>query len=206
MNTTMKSIFTAYGLVAVVSSSSIAAAETTVFSGQGAAVSTGVYVDYFWINLYVTESASKSKSAGTSSSAGASINGYISDGIYFYYFWGETTTIEFNATKTGNIPDNVTASGSIPVTGFYWEGMSPTTDFSDTVTFNINAEALSDQAYSTSGKDHYDYGTFKQNVSWEEQYAPASLSESSITSSFVTEDLSEGTISQGKSHTVEIIK
>jgi hypothetical protein len=101
----------------------------------------------------------------------------------------------------------VIASGSIPVTGCYWDvSYSSCISFSDTITFSIDAEALSDQAYSSSGKDHYDYGTYKQNVSWEDKYAPASLSESSVTGSFFSETFSEGIISQGKSHSVEIIK
>ncbi|WP_020562451.1 hypothetical protein [Methylosarcina fibrata] len=209
MKTTMKFIFAALGLTIAVFSPFITVAETSVFSGQGAAVyasSSGVINEVpYWLHLSVFENASKSKSVKGGSS-GAYINGYISDGGYFYYFWGETTAIEFNASKAGSFPEKVTASGSIPITGFYWGEMSPTTDFSDTVTFNINAEALIDQAYSSSGKDHYDYGSFKQNVSWDEKNAPASLSESFITGSFFSKIPSDNTISQSKGHTVEIIK
>ncbi|WP_020562452.1 hypothetical protein [Methylosarcina fibrata] len=213
MNTTMKSICATCSMIASISMPLIAGAANSVFSGKEAYVAASVSdgVNYS-IRIRAFENASKSKSAKGSSS-GAYIEGYIFDEDYFYYFWGETTTIEFNATKTGGFPEKVTASGSIPGTWypFCYDVICDYDSYEDTVQFSVDAEAVTDQVVNWSGTRKSDYGTLKQNAHYNQTFAPAVFNDLSVTSRFDTLNTDTasytfGEVGKSKSHSVEITK
>lgn len=206
MNTIIKSALVAYVLFIAVSFTLLAEADTFVFNGQRASVSTAVYSENLFLTLGAYEDAYKSKSSKINSN-GAYVFGFYDDEENYYYFFGDAFGIEFNATKTGNLPDKVKTSGSIPVTGEKCDASdSSCTPFSDTVIFIIDAEALSDQSMSSKGNSHSDDGIVKLNFTWNNEFIPASFNGSSITSSFGTETPSEVTIGQSRGNSVQITK
>ncbi|MGZ8194564.1 MAG: hypothetical protein ACXWTH_02955 [Methylosarcina sp.] len=204
----------AFGLIAAAFTplAAEAKAAVTVFSGSEAFVQ--VFYNYYddsgnyWdINVGAFENASKSKSVKGISS-GAIVWGSAWDGTYFYFLNGDTTSITFKAE--GALPKNVTASGSIPVivTTCDWS-FENCTDSSDTVTFNLNADALRDQAESRSGVEHWKYLIFKTSLTYDRNYVPAVFSDdSSIVSPFgisIPDELNSiGSVGYAKSHLLDI--
>jgi hypothetical protein len=209
MNTTMKSILAACGLSAAGFASIASAANNSYFSGTGDYVQFGDYFlsgnNYVYLRVSAYENVARGKSAKVTSS-GASAEGNFSDGTYFYYFNGDTTTIDF--ASEGKIPDKVTASGSIPGIWTMCDDFSVCIDYAeDNIQFNVEAEALADQAGSESGVRHYEFGPFKTTVHFDQTFAGASLSNSSITSEiYGSADFNLGYVGYSLSHTVEFSK
>ena len=66
---------------------------------------------------------------------------------------------------------------------------------------------MGNQAYSSWGTNHYEYGNIKENNHSDYSSAPASVGASSITSQyFGAVVVNGGTVSQSKSHDVQITK
>ena len=205
MNKILTTAIAACGFIAAASAPLTAEAATSVFSGKDATVYAEGYDGNLYLFVNAFENASKSKSVKATSS-GAYAYGYDYDGTYYYYFYGDTTTIQFKAT--GKIPNKVIASGSIPVTGSLCEVNFPyyCYPYSDTVTFNVNADALGDQAYHNWGTTHYENGPFKQNNHFDYSSAPAAFNDSFITSSRGTVNPTWGSVGDSKFHDVDITK
>lgn len=207
MNKIITTAIAACGFIAAVSAPLTAGAGTSVFSGKGAFVGTSIYDGNLSIDLSAFENASKSKSVKGTSSGAYAYGSYYDGGLYYYYFYGDTTAIQFNAT--GKIPNKVIiASGSIPVTGSLCEVNFPYDcyPYSDTVTFNVNADALGDLAYHSWGTTHYESGPFKYNYHNDYSDAPAAFNDSFISSSRGTVNPTWGYVGDSKFHEVEIIK
>jgi hypothetical protein len=199
----MKSILAVFGLSAAISLHLTAQADTTVFSGQGAYIETSAQNGSLYFYLTAVESASKSKSVKNSSS-GAYASGFYDDGTTSYYFNGDTNIIELKAN--GTVPNKVTASGSITGTWVACDKDYNCVDYAaDSVQFSLEASALTDQVYGYWGTRQIK-GAYKQNEKYDSSFAPATLNNSVITSTFGTLNPTGGNVGQFKSHSVQIIK
>jgi hypothetical protein len=71
----------------------------------------------------------------------------------------------------------------------------------------MNLTAITDQAYSSSGTSHTEYGPFKQHYRYDNSDALASTDASFITSQqFGTVYPSYGSVGQSKTHNVSITR
>ncbi len=215
MTTIIKTAIVACGFVAAVSAPLTAGAYMSVFSGKDAYVNASGSDGPLSIYVWAFENASKSKSDKTKQSGA---NGYIS---YYYdnypinyrscWLYGSTTPIAFNAAG-GKPPKNVTASGEIPMAGYcfyydYGTGDSSYEDVTDTLTFNVDASALGDEASRSWGTAHNEYGPYKQNYHYDYSSAPAALNGSSLTSLiFGSVTPNYGYVGVSKSHDVDITR
>lgn len=205
MNAIIKSTIAVCGFLAAVSAPLIAGADTFTYSSKGAfgdmSGSNG--------NLYLSVSASENTSQSKSNKSGSS--GAYAYGNYYntstgecWSGYGSTDTIQFKAI--GSLPKQVTASGAISVTWYeYCSGLYPIV--TDTVTFNENLTAMGNQAYSSWGTNHYEYGNLKENTHFDYSSAPASVNASSLSSqNFGPVAVNGGYVGQSKSHDVQITK
>ena len=202
MNATIKSAIAACGFLTVVSVPLTAGADTSIFSGKSAyGLINGENGNLFlWATSF--EQVTKSKLDKTNS-PGAYIYGTNVRGPECWSGYGFTDTIQFKAT--GSLPKQITASGSVLVTWYEYCVGLPT--FTETVTFNMDLRAMTDQAFSNWGTYHYEYGNVKVNVHYNDSSAPAALNSSSISSpEFGTVTPSNGQIGRSKGHTVEITR
>jgi hypothetical protein len=203
MNKIMTTTIAACGFIAAVSAPLTAGAGTSVFSGQGPYVDSNGYDGDLSFQVSAFERATKNKSVKANSS-GVSAYGDYFDGTYYYYFYGETTNIQLEAT--GKIPDKVIASGSIPGTWIPCD-IDCHLDLAipDTLVFNVNADAVIDQATNRYGTIHYVYPPYKVNDHFEDSSATAAFNSSSIKSIFGTVNLTFGWVGQSKFHDTERI-
>lgn len=204
MNTIIKSTIAVCGFLAAVSAPLIAGADTFTFSSKGA---TGdMSGSNGNLDLWVTASENTSQSkSNKSGSSGAYVSGNYYTLSECWYGYGSADTISFKSTKGPVVPKNVTASGTISVTWYEYCGTNQV--IPDTVTFNENLTAMGNQAYSSWGTNHYEYGNIKENNHSDYSSAPASVGASSITSQyFGAVVVNGGTVSQSKSHDVQITK
>lgn len=202
MKTNMKSAIAACGFLAAVSAPLTAGADTFVFSGKGAFGNMWGSNGSLYLEANAFENATKSKSDKTTS-AGASVYGSNYDGSSCWYGYGFTELIEF--AKQGSLPEQVSASGSVPVTWDDYCGGQQS--FTETVPFDMDLSALTDQASSNWGTTHYEYGNTKVNSHFDYSSAPAAPNASSISSpAFGTVNPSYGYVGRSKSHDVQIIR
>lgn len=210
MNVIIKSTIATCGFIATVSMPLTVGAETFVFSGKDAYGNMGY--DSGQVSVFqngqvsVFQNATKSKSFPKTVTSGAYFYGSYYDSSNGCYFsgWGSTTErITFKAT-TGR--RTITASGAIPVVWSCYSG-EDLFEYPDTVSFNMNLSAISDQESRSWGTNHYEYGVFKQNNHFDSSYASAALNASSITSTrFGSWVPTYGSVGNSKGHYVDIVK
>lgn len=212
MNTTIKSAIAACGLLAAVSMPLTAGTDTSFFSGKESYGSIGGFTQD---NVYLEVSAFKVTAMSRSNktnSPGASIFGYfVDESGCSWNGSGSTDTIQFKATGSPNsIPETVTASGSVSIT---WESYcsSLTTPPSpipeDTVRFEMNLSALTDQGSSNWGTSHTEYADIRINSHFNQKQAPAAVNDSSfISSNFGSVTISSAYVGQSKWFDVEITR
>lgn len=207
MNAIIKSTIAVCGFLAAVSAPLIAGADILVYSSKGAFGNMSGSNGNLSLYVDASENTSQSKSNKSGSSgANASGNYYNTSTGECWYGYGSTDTISFKSTKGPVVPKQVTASGAISVTWYeYCSGLYPV--ISDTVTFDENLTAMGNQAYSSWGTNHYEYGNIKVNTHSDYSNAPASVNASSLSSQiFGAVIIYEGTVGQSKSHDVQITK
>ncbi len=202
MNTIIKTVIAAGGLIAAVLVPLTADADTTIFSGKGSSAS--VSGSNGTLSLYASAFANTTQSkSNKTNSSGASLSGTNYTGSQCWYGYGSTDTIEFRAT--GPLPKRVTASGSVLVT--WYEFCSLFTSITETVTFNIDASAMTDQVYQNRTTSQYEFGNTKVNSNYDYSFAPASGAASSISSpTFGTVIPNSGSVGQSRQHNVQIIR
>lgn len=178
-------------------------ADTFVYSGKGAFGYMGGNNGGLSISGNVFENVQKNKSEKNSASgAWVSASFYTAGACWSGY--GETEDIEFKAT--GNIPKHVIASGAVEMSWYDWCGSNPS--FIETLEFNMDLTALTDQAYSGRGMYQEDYGVIKFIYHTNYSSAPAEVGAGSYFSSPTIGEVagSYGEVGQSKDHQVEIVR
>ncbi|MES2673406.1 MAG: hypothetical protein V4660_04165 [Pseudomonadota bacterium] len=181
-----------------------AAAQTTSFSAKGAYGSVSGNNGNLYLSAYASEQTTRNKS-DKATMAGVSVSGNYYTGTECWYASGSSDAITFNVVKGPVVPRQVTASATVPVT--WYEYCSNFATLEDTVTVYMNLTAITDQAYSSSGSSHTQYGPYKEIYRYDYSDAPASLDSSFMTSQqFGTVYPSYGSVGQSKTHNVSITK
>lgn len=180
-----------------------ASADTILFSGKGAiGQATGANGNLrLWASAIETATKSKSQKEGLSI---ASVSGnYYTDDTCWH---GDATTDSIQFKAIGKTPKRITFSGSAQMS---WYDVCGGDQFTEEVTFNIELNALTDQADSRWGTTHEEYGTiYKVNQHFDQSQAPASPDSGSYINSprFGTVNPDDGFVGQVKLHTVEITR
>ncbi len=191
-------------LIATLSTALTVSADTTVFSGKGAiGEATGANGNlHLW--AYAIESATKSKSEKEGLSvAYVSGNYYTNDTCWH----GDATTDSIQFKAIGKTPKRITFSGSAQMS--WYDVCGGNAQFTEEVTFNIDLNALTDQADTRWGTTHEEYGDFyKINQHFDQSQAPATPDSGSYIKSprFGTVNPDDGFVGQVKQHTVEITR
>jgi hypothetical protein len=132
----------------------------------------------------------------------------VSEQIYgdntCYEDYGFVENIKFTTTANRK---KVIASGLVPVVEFYDCYTYELVNLSDSVVFTMNLVAITDEASSSSGTNHYKYGTtYQVNTHYDSTWRPALANASTIISDFGAIMPYWAELGQRKDHTVEIIK
>lgn len=204
MNITMIKSTIIISLIATLMTPLIASADTTVLSGKGAiGEATGANGNLrLWAYAIETATRSKSQKEGLSV-AHISGNYYTSDTCWH----GDATTDSIQFKVTGKTPKRITFSGSAQMS--WYDVCGGNSQFTEEVTFNIDLNALTDQADLRWGTTHEEYGNiYKVNQHFDQGQAPASPDAGSYIKSpmfgIVTPD--DGFVGQVKQHVVEITR
>lgn len=202
MNKLTKSIIAAS--LAVVAWPLTAAAQTTNFSAKGAYGSISGSNGNLYLSAYASEQTTTNKSDKTTT-AGLSVYGNYYTASECWYASGISDATTFNLVKGPVVPKQIIASATVPVT--WYEYCSSFATLEDTVTVYMDLTAITDQAYSSSGTSHTQYGPFKQHYRYDSSDAPASLDSSYMTSQqFGTVYPSYGSVGQSKTHDVSVTR
>lgn len=191
-------------LFAAISAPLTASADTSVFSGKGAIGETTGENGNLRLWVLAIEQTTKSKSQKEGSPAAyLSGNYYTTDTCWR----GDAITDSIQFKAIGNIPKRITFSGSAQMS--WLDVCGGNSQFTEEVTFNIDLNALTDQADSRWGTTHQEYGnTLKINQHFDLSQAPASPDSGSYINSprFGTVNPDDGLVGQAKQHTVEITR
>ena len=191
-------------LVAAISIPLTASADTSVFSGKGAiGQTTGANGNLrLWVDAI--EYATKSKSQKEGLSVAYVSGNYYTDDTCWH---GDAITDSIQFKAIGKTPNRITFSGSAQMS--WYDVCGGNSQFTEEVTFNIDLNALTDQADSRWGTTHEEYGDiYKVNQHFDQSQAPASPDPGSYINSprFGTVNPDDGFVGQVKQHTVEITR
>ena len=198
----------AFALMSMATAPLTAGADTTSYSTSGAFGTLSGSNGSLELEVRASEFAERAGSNKINGS-GASVQGfnYDASGCWVGFgFTDPTSTIQFK--DTGALPNQVTASGSVPVTWTNWCDISGNlTSFTETVTFNMDLSAMTGQTISHFGTTQDVYGDtgVKVNTHFDTSDAPAASNASSISSPrFGTVTPTSGSVGRGKSSEVVI--
>lgn len=181
-----------------------AVAQSTNFSAKGAYGSMSGNDGNLYLGAYAAEQTTRNKS-DKATTAGMSVSGNYYTDTECWYASGFSDAITLSVVSGPVAPKQVTATATVPVT--WYEYCSSFATLEDTVTVYMNLTAITDQAYSSSGNSHTQYGPFKEIYRYDYSDAPASLDSSFITSQqFGTVYPSYGSVGQSKTHNVSVTR
>ncbi|MGZ5052266.1 MAG: hypothetical protein ACXWF8_10165 [Methylobacter sp.] len=207
MNAIIKSTITACGMLAAATVPLAAQADTTGFTNKGAFGAIGGSNGWLSLNVVAAENTTLNTKTDHSSSSKSTPAGAYFSGSYFsptecWFGFGFASTLQFQTS--GDLPNKLSASGTIPVTWYeYCSGSDSVV--TDTITFNQDLTALRTKASPAWGNTHYEYGNTQVNDRFDYSSAPASANASSLSSQNMgAVTLNYSQVGRSNSHEVQI--